>query len=801
MKDKIFGFKTTVVLIIIATISIIMATFIESATSTENARMLVYNATWFEVVLALLTLNITGSLFYHKSFSLSKISVPLFHLSFALIMVGAMFTRYTGVEGMVHIREGERSNIVALENNGGDLELPFEIYLNDFELKRYPGSNSPSSYSSVVTVHDDKKNNFFEYHIYMNHILKYRGWRFFQTSYDKDEKGTFLTATRDVIGTPLTYFGYFITMVTLLLSLFMPGTFFRKQLKKLRTMGASIIILLLIPAVGFSSSSIDKNKIVDKEQAQAFGKLVVQDYKGKMKTLNTLNNEFMRKVYSSEKIENINADQVVLSMLAYPEEWMNVPILKVYNKDVRAELKMETKYLSYSSLFDENGRYILSQYINQIFMKPESSRDKYDRDMIKLDDEANILHAFITGDAVSIFPVNGAENNKWYSANLAANMTTSSDDSLFLKHIIPLYIDGLQKGKQTNDYSDANNYFEAIKKYQQKIGSEVILSPSKIKAEVNYNKWDIFERMESMFGLIGFVLLILFFVFLLQGRVFPRWMEITFRIISIVLLIITEIGVGLRWYIGGYIPISNSFEVMIFLSGIVLLAGILISRKQPVTLALSLILGYTFLFVASMNNGNPEIGNLVPVLKSYWLSIHVAVITSSYALFALVMMMALVNLLLFIFMTPAKFHRITNKTAQLDALVQVMLIIALYMLTIGTILGAIWANESWGRYWGWDAKETWALISIFIYAFVAHMRFIPALKDQFWVNLAAFWSFASILMTFFGVNYFLVGLHSYAGVGDANTMPMWIWYATGVFFVISAISGIRYFKIKEKIRT
>ena len=796
MKDKIFGFPTTVVLLIITTISIILATFIESATSTEHARQLIYNATWFEIVLALLTINITGSLFLHRSFSWRKITVPLFHLSFVLIMVGALFTRYTGVEGMIHIREGKESNIVQLENNGGEMQLPFDVYLNNFELLRYPGSNSPSSYSSIVTVNDKDKGNFFEYHIYMNHILKYRGWRFFQSSYDQDEMGTILTATRDVIGTPLTYLGYFITIITLILSLFMPGTFFRKQLVKLSTITA-VALLFLLPSYGFGAENINTAKIADAVQAQKFGELVVQDYKGRMKTMNTLNNEFMRKLTGTEKLNGLTADQVVLSLLTYPEEWINVPLIKVNDKELRKEMNMDSKYLSYSKLFNNEGRYILSETMNQIFMKPEDQRNAYDKAVIKLDEKANILHAFLMVDAIAIFPVEDLENNKWHSSVDAAQFAKNSDDSIFLKHIFPLYIDGLQTGKQTGDYTNANEYLSAIQKYQNKVGAEVVLSPSKINAELKYNRWHIFERMEKMYGLIGFLLLILFFVFILNSKPFPVWLERVFLVISILLLVITEIGVGLRWFIGGYIPISNSLEVMIFLAGIVLLAGILISRRQPVALALSLILGYTFLFVASMNNGNPEIGNLVPVLKSYWLSIHVAVITSSYALFALIMMMALVNMLLFLFASSSKLKNILSKTDQLDALIQVMLTIAMYMLTIGTILGAIWANESWGRYWGWDAKETWALISILIYAFVAHMRFIPSMKDKFWFNLASFWAFSSILMTFFGVNYFLVGLHSYAGVEKAS-MPVWIWYTAAFFLLLTMASGYRYFKLKAE---
>lgn len=796
MKDKIFGFPTTFVLLLVTTVAIILATFIESATSTEHARKLVYNATWFEVVLALLTLNIAGSLFYHKSFSWRKIAVPLFHLSFVLLMVGAFFTRYTGVEGLVHIRENDKTNIVYLENNGGEMELPFEIYLNDFELVRYPGSNSPSSYSSVVTVNDHENSQFFEYHIYMNHILKYRGWRFFQTSYDQDEKGTILTATRDVIGTPITYFGYFTTMLTLLLALFMPGTFFRKQLKKLSAVTA-VILLFLMPVKGFGSNGIDQSKIVDVQQAKDFGELVVQDYKGRMKTMNTLNNEFMRKLTGKEKLGDLTADQVVLSLLTYPDSWIRVPLMKVNDRELRKELSIDGKFLSYIDLFNQQGQYILAETMNAAFIKPEDQRDAYDKAVMKLDEKANILHAFLLGDAITVFPVEEAENNKWLAAIDAAEFAPSPEDSIFLKHIFSLYIDALKQGKNTGNYEQATEYLRAMKKYQTKIGAEVMLTPGKIKAELRYNQWRIFDHMERAYGLLGFVLLILFFVYILKAKPFPVWLEQVFLGISIMLLLITSLGVGLRWYIGGYIPISNSLEVMIFLAGIVLLAGMLISRRQPVSLALALILGFAFLFVASMNNGNPEIGNLVPVLKSYWLSIHVAVITSSYALFALVMMLALVNLLLFLFISNGRWDNIMKKAGQLEALIQVMLTIALYMLTIGTILGAIWANESWGRYWGWDAKETWALISIFVYAFVAHMRFVPSMKDRFWFNMASFWAFSSILMTFFGVNYFLVGLHSYAGVEKAP-MPTWIWYTAVVFLVLTLISGYRYFKLKEE---
>lgn len=253
----------------------------------------------------------------------------------------------------------------------------------------------------------------------------------------------------------------------------------------------------------------------------------------------------------------------------------------------------------------------------------------------------------------------------------------------------------------------------------------------------------------------------------------------------------------MRWFAGGFFPLSNSYEVMIFLSTFGLLVGVIFSRKQPILLALSMILAFAFLMVAHIININPSIGNLVPVLKSYWLSIHVAVITSSYALFGLVMLISLVNLSLFLFVKEKDFDRLIRQISSLGTLNNVLMIIGLYLLTIGTLFGAVWANESWGRYWGWDPKESWALISILVYAFVSHMRLIPSMKDDFISNLASFWAFSSILMTFFGVNYLLSGIHSYSGTGSAG-MPFWIWIIIAVMVIYTCLSGIRFYRLNSK---
>jgi len=793
MKKKLFGYKTTSLLLLVFTLAISIATFVESKSGADVAQRLVYQSLWFETLLFLIAVNLTGSMFLFRSFTMKKLSVPLFHLSFLLILAGAFFTHHFGTEGTVYIREGGNTNKVILSDENA-IELPFEVALTDFVLERYPGSHSPSSYSSFVTVFDKQKNKSFDFHIYMNHILKYRGWRFFQTSYDQDEKGTILTASRDIIGTPLTYSGYLLAIVLMLVSLVMPGSFFRIQLQKLKKVSI-VLLLLIIPALGFSVE-IDHSKVVDQKHATQFGKLVVQDNKGRMKPMNSLNNEFMLKTYGKERYQGLTSDQVVLSMAVFPEYWKNMPMIKVKEKSVRELVGASDKYLSFDELFDQKGNYRIGNSVDKTFIKSPSMRNQTDKALIQLDEDANIFHLFLMSEGYAIFPVKDVENNKWHSPTDASKFANNAEDSLFLANIFTLYLSELSRSQASGEYIQPNRYLKAIAKYQETTGHAVYPTPSKIKAELFYNKAGIFNISTNILSLLGFSLLLIYFFFIISGKQFPGWVLITYQALSALLLVILSVGIGLRWFIGGYIPISNSFEVMIFLSGVVLLAGLILSRKQPVILALSLILSFAFILVSIMNNANPEIGTLVPVLKSYWLSIHVAVITSSYALFALAMMLALVNLAIYSIVPANKFEKLQERTTQTGIFIQILLIPGIYLLTIGTILGAIWANESWGRYWGWDPKETWALISIILYSLVGHLRLIPKVKDGIWLDLGTFWAFLSIIMTFFGVNYLLTGLHSYGGNGQGY-IPTWLIIVVLFFVIFSIYSTYRYYKLKD----
>jgi cytochrome c-type biogenesis protein CcsB len=794
MKLKFYSFLVSAILLLVLSIAMAVATFVESEQGVNAARSLVYNATWFEVLLALLGINVAGSLFYYRTFSWSKISVPLFHLAFVLMLLGAFLTRYTGVEGTVYIREGQATNQVVAQGLG-HITLPFELHLEDFVLERYPGSHSPSSYSSHVVVRDSEKGRDFPYHIYMNHILKYRGWRFFQTSYDEDEQGTVLTASRDVVGTPIAYFAYFLSIVAMLASLFLPGTFFRKQLKRVGK--SAVVLALLFGSVAVQGQTIDRSKVVPAEQARKFGELVMQDHRGRMKTVNTLNTEFMRKIYGNEELGNLPADQVVLSMVVFPDYWSSVELLKVKNSELRKQLGLLGERVPLNYFFTSSGTYMLSKHINQVFLKPSKAQSKPDKALMELDDKINIWHGFLTREAFVIFPSEQAENHKWYDPNSAWTQASSSEDSLYLNHIFDMYVSEIQDGMISGNFEAADEYLYSMLVFQREIGKAVYPAPGKVKAELLYNKLSIFHYLKIGYAIIGFVMLIFIFTLILKGlslNVVGKW---SFGTLAGILFVLHNLGIAMRWYIGGFVPLSNAYETMLFISWTSVLSGILLVRRQPVVTSMALIMGFAFLMVAGLNNSNPEIGNLVPVLKSPWLSIHVAVITSSYALFAIVMLLAFLNMVLYFPMNLKNRMALMPRTEQIGDIMQVLLTVGLYTLTIGTIFGAVWANESWGRYWGWDPKETWALISILAYAFVSHMRLIPSIKGELWFNVAAFWAFAVILMTFFGVNYFLTGMHSYAGTADA-VVPPWLLWVVILLFIFTILTAWVYIKGRSK---
>lgn len=688
-------------------------------------------------------------------------------------------------------------------------ELPFAIKLNDFIAEKYPGTESSySSFESKVTVEDTEKNNTFNTRIYMNNVLDYRGYRFFQASYDPDEKGTILSVNHDFWGTWITYIGYFLLYAGMLAILFTKNTRFselKKKLQKVRSKKSKIaaVLFLFFGLNGFAQhvhekpteqqmdSIIQKYK-VSEEHAAKFGRMVIQDAGGRMKPVNTFSSELLRKVSKSDTYKGMNADQVFLSMTMLDQVWFNVPIihLKRGNDSLRivAGLEKDAEFAALADFFDERGSYKLSARLEKAYR--EEIPTQFEKDFMDIDKRINLLYSALSQQILKIFPIPNHENDKWVSYPEIPEMQNAELDKI--KNILPIYVEALANSTDTKDYTLPDSLLEGLSRYQHKFGASVMPHDDKVEAEILYNKYDIFKKLFSWYLYAGLLMFFFTIIKIFNNRRGIRIAVNVFHVIIGLLFVLHTLGLIARWYISGHAPWSNAYESVIYVAWATMLFGLVFGRKSELTVASTAFVAAMVLMVAHWNWTDPSIGNLVPVLNSYWLMIHVAVIVGSYGPFALGMILGLVAMILMLFTNKDNKRKMELNIKELTYINEMALTVGLVMLTIGNFLGGQWANESWGRYWGWDPKETWALVSIMVYAFVIHMRFVPALKGTWVYNFFSVLAFAAILMTYFGVNFYLTGLHSYAS-GEVRTPMYFFWMALAVF-ILGIFSFIQYRK-------
>lgn len=684
-----------------------------------------------------------------------------------------------------------------------EYKTPFSIKLRDFQLERYPGSNSPSSFASEVTVIDQDKT--FDYRIFMNHVLDYRGYRFFQASYDPDELGTHLSVNHDYWGTLLTYIGYTLMALGMFVSLFWKGTRFSNLSKKLNKMSAkklSVFILLFGSSIlSFSQETPTQdldNYIVSREHAAKFGKLLIQDYQGRIKPVNTYAIESLRKIYKKDSYQGLTAEQVILSAQLYPHVWSSQAIIHAKSerlgKSMSSKLKIQDALASIVNFYATDNSYMIYKEVNEAHQKKFMDRTATDKELINLDERANLWIQVLNGATMRIYPKKDAENNRWFTG-IDTRAFVAQDTMILKMH--RMYMTSLQEALNTNDYSKADEFLRYISDYQKKLGASIIPSETKINFEIKYNQWRIFTKLMFYYMIIGFVFLILAFVNLFKPNSKPvKILLKVFSVLTILGMLAHVYGLGLRWYISGHAPWSNGYEAVVFVAFVTTLAGLIFSyKKSKFSLASTVLFASFLLAIAHGSMMSPEITNLVPVLKSYWLMIHVAIIVASYGFLGLGSLLGFIVLILYSIRTPKNAKRLNHTINELTYINESSLTIGLYTLTIGTFLGGVWAAESWGRYWSWDPKEVWSLISMMVYIFVLHMRLVPGLKGKFAFNVASLFSIATLIMTFFGVNFYLSGMHSYA-TGDPVPIPNWIYFAIGFFVLFSLFSYWRYKKYK-----
>jgi cytochrome c-type biogenesis protein CcsB len=673
--------------------------------------------------------------------------------------------------------------------------LPFSIKLNDFVLERYPGSDSPSGYKSDVVLIDKVAGFNKPFMIFMNNILKYKGYRFYQSSYDPDEKGTILSVNHDMAGMLVTYTGYILLFLFIILALISKNTVFRNinatyWKSNIRKSVPAIILILLLSGLG----SVNGQKLVpDKAVSDEFGKVLVQDQKGRTKPLFTLSNDILRKVTRENKFEGMNSMQVFLGLYLDFNNWKDFPLIRISNKEIQGKLGISGKYAAFSDLvnLEGTGTYKISTEVNDAYQKAPGERNKMDKELMKIDERVNIIYMIYKGDFLKIFPLKDMTNN-WGSSLEALQKAVSKEDSLYLENIIPAFTDAVQ----TNNIAAVRQVTGSVSQYQTRFSGYALPSKSKTNAELLYYKLSIFERLFPFYATVGLIMLIGLITMVIMGK---KETSLFVKVLGVLLFagfLFHTFGLGLRWYIAGRSPMSNGYESMIFISWVTILAGFIFSRKSSFALSATAVLASMTLMVAHLSFMDPEITNLVPVLKSYWLTLHVSVITGSYGFLGLGAILGLITMILLALSNNRNRERIAITIDELTVINYKTLTLGLYFLTIGTFLGAVWANESWGRYWGWDPKETWSLITIIIYSIVIHSRTIPGMKDIFTFNLISLFAFSSVLMTYFGVNYYLSGLHSYAS-GDPVPVPSFVYITVILLTALAFLSYTKYYRFKN----
>ena len=566
-----------------------------------------------------------------------------------------------------------------------------------------------------------------------------------------------------------------------------------------------VFITLFWGFAGHVSAGTTPNAITDAIQkltipsahAERFGAIPVQATNGRIIPLNTFSSEILRKLHKNTRFGKLNSDQFLLSLLALPEMWMRVPLINYANKTIAGFYNLPANECAYMDMFRKDGSYKLQQQLNEVYRKLPADRTGFDKEIIKLDEKVNILHELFAGQLIRLFPKIDDPDQKWYAPGDDLSVF-SGQDSMFVSRIFDEYLSEVQGALKSGDWSKPDELLDRITTYQTAKNNISTFDSKIIDLELRYNKMEIFRWCKIGYLSLGGLLLL--FSFLSMFGIKSRY-KIIVKALGIVVLIVFHwhiLGMGMRWKIGGYAPWSNSYETMVFMAWVVVLAGLLFARRSPVTFALSTLFAGIVLFVSALNWMDPQINPLVPVLKSPWLMFHVAILMAAYGFFGISCLIGLVNLLLMALLRKDKYEN--NKSLhELSIINEISTVFGLILMTIGTFMGAVWANESWGRYWGWDPKETWALITMVVYAIVTHLHLLRKWYNIWSFNLCSVIAFTSVLMTYFGVNYFLSGMHSYGQNDSLGSVFVYLGGA-GICILLIAVKA-RQRNVQTKTRT
>ncbi len=742
LKKISFGLLAIMVVVLAS------ATIIEQLKGTSFVAHHIYGTMWFVIFWAVLAIF---ALFYLLKMKLQrKHIVFLLHIAFLVILLGAFITWISGKSGSIHLRQGKTSNSY-IQKNGNLHELPFSIELNGFNVNYYPGTQTPQDFESRIILTDSNKKTLSET-VSMNNIVSFKGYRFYQSGYDKDGLGTRLSVSHDPIGIAVTYAGYALLLLSFLLYFFGKKSRFRELLHHPLLKNTALVILLLFGTMGVRATSNNATpKVLPKDVAAEFCDLYVY-YNGRICPLQTLANDFTLKLYGKSSYKNLTSEQFFTGWLFYYSSWKKQEVIKIKSKAVQNLLGIDGKYASFDDFFTIENAYQLEPELLKIF-KGETVADE--KGIKEADEKYHIISMLYAGELTKIFPyANSEQTLNWYATNSQLPKELDGDTYIFIRRSMDYMREMLMK----KEYTNVVELTHKLKEYQTKQAGNLLPSHTAYNAEKLYNKIDYTKYLAMLFVTIGIVGFVYFIRRLIRVKPASRPAVWAFNTIILNGFIYLTVFIALRGIASQHFPASNGYETMQFLAWASLLVSLFLQKKLRMVLPFGLLLGGLALMVSMMGRSNPQITHLMPVLSSPLLSIHVMTIMVSYLLFAFMMFNGIAAIIL-------RFSQNKNffPIEQLQIISQLILYPAVFLLATGTFIGAVWANVSWGRYWGWDPKEVWALITLLIYSFPLHTRSLKRLQQPMTFHIFMVIAFFSVLFTYFGVNFLLGGMHSYAG--------------------------------------
>ena len=751
--------KIIFILYILVLVCMAAATIVEKSQGTDYAHAHYYGAWWFILIWAVLA---ALGAFYIIKRKVKCASTLALHLSFIIILAGALLTHISAKRGMIHLRIGQPTDTyMAQDEEQGMKEekLPFSLCLQKFEAKMHDGTNAVADYSSKFTVIDGDDKS--EGEVSMNNIYSHRSYRLYQSSYDEDGKGSVLAINADPYGIPVTYTGYALLFISLVWMLFDPKGGYRKLLKSpLLKKGALITALILsmgnIQTLHAESATGNlQNAVLPKETAEKFGELHIL-YNDRICPVQTFALDFCKKIYGARSYQGLTAEQVLSGWVFYGNTWANEPFIKIKSGEMKTAMNLPD-YASLNTFFNrEMGGYTIGQYVQEYY---NGQQDKFHQQAADIDGKIQIIMELREGISLKVLPYTFTKNVKatkdhsfikagtttWFSPVDKLPQAVEQQHALYIKNVFSLLNGDVKAG----NISRVNEFFVKMKKYQEVSSGNSLPTATQYKAERINNAFP-FATILFMANLtLGFIALF-YTIYRMTKKREIKVLNIALPILLGVSFLALTFGLALRWIISGNIPMSNGYESMLTVAWFVMLISILMQLRIRIVMVFGFLISGFFLLVSHINQMDPAIGQMMPVLNSPLLSIHVSIIMMSYALLSLTFICGIMGICL------------RSHGEELQALSRIFLYPALTTMGFGIFIGAIWANVSWGNYWSWDSKETWALITFMIYAVVVHTQSLPVFRKPLVYHIYITLAFLSIAMTYFGVNYFLTGMHSYA---------------------------------------